>query len=130
MDYSSFNSDISVGNLQECPPQSTNIYGSVVSTYFRRDIILLGEYSRFTFQLTLRLSINFFRLQNPNQRQKQMYVNQLVKNQIEVFVIANRLVKPSRRMQSAVVALVARQICHVCRTGVNVVLVENNVPIG
>lgn len=130
MDDSSFNLDISVGNLQECPPQRRNIYGSVVSAYFRSDVILLNEYPRFTFQLTFSLSIHFFRLQNPNQRQKQMYRNQLVKNQIEVFVIANRLVKPSRRMESAVVVLVERQICHVCRTGVNVALVENNVPIG
>ena len=130
MDDSSFNLDISVGNLQECPPQRRNSYGSVVSPYFRSDIILLDEYSRFTFQLTFRLSIHFFRLQNLNQRQKQMYVNQLVKKQKEVFVIANRLVKPSRRMESAVVVLVARKICHVCRTGVNVALVENNVPIG
>ena len=126
MDDSSFNLDISVGNLQEYPPQRRNSYGSVVSPYFRSDIILLDEYSRFTFHL----SIHFFRLQNLNQRQKQMYVNQLVKKQKEVFVIANRLVKPSRRMESAVVVLVARQICHVCRTGVNVALVENNVPIG
>ena len=91
--------------------------------------MLLDEYLWFTFQLTFCLSIHFFRLQNPNQCQKQMYVNQLVKNQIEVFVIANRLVKPSRRMESAVVVVVAHQVCHVCRTGVNVALVENNVPI-
>ena len=40
MDDSSFNLDISVGNVQECPPQRRNIYGSVVSAYFRIDIIL------------------------------------------------------------------------------------------
>ena len=47
-----------------------------------------------------------------------MYVNQMVKNQIEVFVTVTPLVKPSRRMESAVVVLV------------NVALVENNVRIG
>ena len=40
MDDSSFNLDISVGNVQECPPQRRNIYGSVVSAYFRIDIIV------------------------------------------------------------------------------------------
>lgn len=133
MDDSSFNSDISVVTLQECPPQGRNIYGSVVSAYFRSDIILFDEYSRFTFQLTFRrLSIYFIRLQSPNQRkeQRQMFVNQLVKNKIEVFAIVNPLVKPSRRMESAVVVLVAQQICRVCRTDVSVALVENNARIG
>ena len=132
MDDSSFNSDISVVTLQECPPQGRNIYGSVVSAYFRSDIILFDEYSRFTFQLTFRrLLIHFIRLQSLNQRKKQqqMFVNQLAKNQIDVFVIVNPLVKPSRRMESAVVVLVARQIFRVCRTDVNVALVENNARI-
>lgn len=59
-----------------------------------------------------------------------MFVNQLVKNKIEVFAIVNPLVKPSRRMESAVVVLVAQQICRVCRTDVSVALVENNARIG
>ena len=40
MDDSSLNLDISVGNVQERPPQRRNIYGSVVSAYFQSDIIL------------------------------------------------------------------------------------------
>lgn len=40
MDNSSFNLDISVENVQECHPQRRNIYGSVVSAYFRSNIIL------------------------------------------------------------------------------------------
>ena len=40
MDDSSFNLDISVGNVQERPRQRRNIYGSVVSAYFRSDIKL------------------------------------------------------------------------------------------
>lgn len=63
---------------------SKNIYGSVVSAYFRSDIILFDEYSWFTFQLIFRLQIAEF------EREPEANVREPIGE--EVFVIANRLV--------------------------------------
>ena len=121
MDDSSFNLDISVGNVQECPPQRRNIYGSVVSAYFRIDIILAVRLSTIASFLQSAESVP---APEGNAREP------IGEEPNRSFCDCKSACKPSRRMESAVAVLVARQIYHVCRTGVNVALVENNVPIG